>query len=214
VQFPWRFLGIALFLICFSAGAISFVDKKALRNVLAGTIVVMAIVLNLSYFQPEKTYDWLTDDIKLSGDDFRVQQGAAALDYLPKTVKEPPLDYAFEVSEVVEGDAEILNYSETSSTFFFDANVREDVVLDLPIIYFPSWEVYLAEGQGVPVTIYPSEVEGLVRVEIPKGPHMVYGKFVNTPVRKVANAVTVVSFLVLLGGFIVSSNKKGKRATI
>jgi hypothetical protein len=207
VQFPWRFLGIALFLISFAAGGISFVKGKMLGRALALSIIFVAIALNLNYFRPEKQYDWLTDEIKLSGVDFEVQQMAAPFDYLPKTVEGPPLNIAPDLPEVVEGDADIPNLTKTSNSFFFDAFVRERAVVDVPIIYFPDWEVYLLEGQGVPVNVYPSEVEGLVRVELPEGSHMVYGRFVNTPIRSVANTVTIVSFLVLVGGFIVSSNK-------
>lgn len=208
IQFPWRFLGIALFLICLSAGAFTFIKKKLIRGFISLVIIILAIVLNLNYFRPEKTYDWLTDEIKLSGDDLRVQQGAAALDYLPKTVIWPPLDFAFSVPEVVEGDATIPNFTETSSTFFFDAEVREDATLDLPIIYFPNWEAYIMTGAGIPIPVYPSEIEGLVRVEVPKGKHMVFGRFVNTRARQVGNAITVASFIILASGFIITSSKK------
>lgn len=208
VQFPWRFVGIAVFLISFAAGALSWVTNKMLRNALITLLLILGIVFNINYFKPEKMYSWLTDEIKLSGVDFEVQQGAAFMDYLPKTVKEPPVRTAFELPEVVEGEAEIPNFTKRSNSFFFDANVRENAIVDIPMIYFPKWEVYLLSGQGVPVNVYPSEREGLIRVELPQGKHMVYGRLTNTPVRNLANLTTGLSFAVLLFGFAINTRKR------
>jgi len=211
VQFPWRFVGMATFLISFAAGGISLLGSKVFKNALVVIFVILGIVLNINYFKPERMYDWLTDDIKLSGVDFEVQQGAAYLDYLPETVKDPPVGTAFTLPEVVEGQAEIPNFTKRSNSFFFDANVQEKSLVDIPIIYFPQWEVYLLSGQGIPINAYPSDKKGLIRVELPEGKHMVYGRFVNTPARNYGNLVTGVSFFALALGFVIDSKK---RATI
>lgn len=208
VQFPWRFLGMAVFLLSFAAGGVVLLENRIRRYLLIIVTVVLAVLLNINYFRPERTYDWLTDEIKLSGEDFLVQQKAAALDYLPATVEWPPLDIAPNTPILVAGEAELPNLTKTSNTFFFDANIYEDSVVDVPIIYFPEWEVYLLEGAGVRVVARPSEVEGLIRLELPKGNHMVYGRFVNTPARTAGNILTVVSFFILVSGAVLVANKK------
>ncbi|MEM2988131.1 MAG: hypothetical protein QXK26_03720, partial [Candidatus Bathyarchaeia archaeon] len=208
VQFPWRFLGIALFLISFASGGIFVGRSKVFKAILLPVVVVAAVVLNINYFRPERTYDWLTDELKLSGQDFLVQQTAAALDYLPRTVKSPPLDFSPDKPVLVEGDAELPNLTKTSSTFFFDANVYNDSIVDVPIIYFPEWEVYLLEGRGRPISVWPSDNEGKIRLRLPPGKHMVYGRFVNTWPRTVGNALTLAAFFALLGGAIVVNNKR------
>lgn len=208
VQFPWRFLGIALFLMSFASAGILMEQNKLFKVTLLPVIILVAIILNINYFKPERTYDWLTDEIKLSGQDFLVQQGAAALDYLPRTVKSPPLNTAPVKPVLVEGDAELPNLTKTSSTFFFDANVYKDSVVDVPIIYFPEWEVYLLEGQGKTIPAGPSENEGKIRIKLPPGKHMVYGRFVNTLPRTIGNILTVTAFFVLLAGAITVNNKR------
>ena len=208
VQFPWRFLGIAVFLLSLASGGIVFMGKTSIKSIIAVGIILAALVLNIGYFRPERTYDWLTDEIKLSGADYAVSQEAAFLDYLPVTVDAPPLDTAPEKPEIVSGEGEIPNFTKTSSTFFFDAKVHVESVIDIPIIYFPHWDVYTLEGQGQRVTRYPGEGEGLLRIVLPEGNHMVYGRLVNTQARVLGNSLTVLAFFVLISGAILTANKK------
>ncbi len=203
VQFPWRFLGICVFLISFAAGSV--------KKVFIPIVLLLTISLNIGYFKPETTYNWMTDDLKLSGDDFAVQQKSAPLDYLPKTVKSPPIDIAPDKPVLVRGNAELPNLTKTSRTFFFDANVFEYSIVDVPIIYFPDWEVYLLDGQGNLIDAAPSDNEGVIRIELPEGKHMVYGRLVNTPARTIGNLLTVIAFFVLMTmGVAVARNTKFK----
>lgn len=208
VQFPWRFVGLSVFLLSLAAGGISVFIRGFARMCAVVGIVFLALVLNLNYFKPERTYGWLTDEVKLSGVDLEMQKRAAALDYLPVTVEEPPIEFAQSRPEIAEGNGEIPNFTKTSSTFFFDAYINEPALVDVPIFYFPDWEVYILKGQGERVNAYPSEEKGLIRIELPEGKHMVYGKFVNTPVRALGNILTVVGSFVLLGGAALTGNKR------
>jgi len=203
VQFPWRFLGICVFLISFAAGSV--------KKVFIPIVLLLTISLNIGYFKPETIYNWMTDDLKLSGDDFAVQQKSAPLDYMPKTVKSPPTDIAPDKPVLVKGNADLPNLTKTSKTFFFDANVFEHSVVDVPIIYFPDWEVYLLEGQGNLIDVAPSDNEGVIRIELPEGKHMVYGRLVDTPARTIGNLLTVIAFFVLMAmGVAVARNSKFK----
>ena len=208
VQFPWRFLGIAVFLLSLASGGISNFPGKVFKKLLFIAVVITALVFNFAYFKHERTYDWLTDEIKLSGADLLVQQGAAAQDYLPATVGSPPLNTTLGKPVLVSGEAELPNLTKTSSTFFFDANVSRESEVDVPIIYFPNWEVYLLEGQGKRIDAAPSEIEGLIRISLPAGKHMVYGKFVSTPARILGNALSASAFFILIAGAVITNNKR------
>lgn len=207
VQFPWRFLGLAIFFFSFAIGSLSLIKHKAtVPTVFA--IVIVAFLFNISYFKPEIHFYEETDKTKLSGELFVIQQKAAYLDYLPKTVPEAPISLAPQRPQVVSGVAEIPNFTKTSSTFFFDANVAEDSEIDIPIIYFPDWEVYILEGQGEKLEVKSSGKHGTIHISLPPGKHMVYGRFVNTPIRTVANFITLGSILVLISGAVITNNKK------
>jgi hypothetical protein len=136
-----------------------------------------------------------------------VQQKAASLDYLPKTVLSPPLETAPNTPVLVSGEAELPNLTKSSSTFFFDANVYKDSIVDVPIIYFPNWNVYILEGQGREIEVQPSPEEGLIRLKLPKGKHMVYGRFTNTPARTLGNTLSIAAFFALLAWGVMTNNK-------
>ena len=103
----------------------------------------------------------------MSGEQYYIQQKSAVSDYLPKTAKEAPIELAPDKPHVVSGIAEIPNFTKTASTFFFDANVSEKAEINIPIIYFPDWEVYTLEGQGVPVKASPGGNLGTIHIILP-----------------------------------------------
>jgi hypothetical protein len=90
VQFPWRFLGLVIFMFSFAAGAIALFDKWLASSTLTATIILATLVLNFSYFKPGMYFWEDTDETKLSGEQFIIQQKSAILDYLPKTSKRAP----------------------------------------------------------------------------------------------------------------------------
>lgn len=207
VQFPWRFLGLSIFFFAFASGSFSLIKHKAVLPVMIAT-VVLAFLLNISYFKPDMHFYEETDETKLNGELFVIQQKAAYLDYLPKTVPEAPVSLAPELPQVVSGIAVIPNFTKTSSTFFFDADVSEGAEIDIPIIYFPNWEVYILEGQGEKLEVKPSGKHGTIHISLPPGKHMVYGRFVNTSIRTVANLISLGSILILISGAVITNNKK------
>lgn len=209
VQFPWRFLGPGVFLISLAGGSVTLFDFKLVKYVAVFIPMILAIILNVNYFKPFMHFYDETDQTKLSGELFFMQQQAAHRDYLPKTVSFPPSGLAPDKPYAINGIAEIPNFTKTSKTFFFDANVSETAEIDIPIIYFPDWEVYILENQGILLSSEPGGLHGTIRVVLPPGKHMVYGRFVNTPVRTVANAISVVSLFILgMGAIITFNNKK------
>lgn len=204
VQFPWRFLGLGVFFLSFCLGGLSLVKLK-LKYPLSFVLVLIVFALNISYFRPDAHFYDETDQTKLSGELFIIQQKSAYLDYLPKSVPNPPSELAPDTPEITSGEGEVLNFTKTSSTFFFDANIYDDAEIDIPIIYFPDWEVYTLKDQGIRVNAYPSGDHGTIHISLPKGNHMVYGRFVDTPIRTASNAISLLSLFILFGSAIVYS---------
>lgn len=208
VQFPWRFLGVAIFLLSFAAGILAKIKNKPLRLFLVLVPAVLAFALNVGYFHPHLYFETDTDQSKLSGEQFIIQQKSAILDYLPKTAKDAPKSLAPDKPWLVSGEAELPNFTKTASTFFFDAKVHDDAVIQIPIMYFPGWKVYSLSGQGIELPVEVGGQYGAMQITLPKGDYMIEGRFTNTPIRSVGNALTVISFFALLGGTILNLNKK------
>lgn len=204
VQFPWRFLGLTILFVSLAIGAIVTIPKLV-RWPAFILVVTLLIALNYPFFKPEHYWWWANDQEKLSGVQFELQQKAAILDYLPKSAEEAPRNKAPENPEIVSGKGLVSNFSKRSNSFFFDAEIFEDAAVQIPITFFPGWEV-IKEGKAIPS--YPSGKLGLISINLPQGKHIIGGRFRNTPVRFAGNAITVFSFLFLFSILILSENDK------
>lgn len=209
VQFPWRFLGPTMFFLAFLSGSISM-HKNISSKLLIIAAIIFALTLNFRYFIPIHNSRLITDEQKLSGTAFTLQQKSALYDYLPYTAKIPPQSEAFSKPKVITGDLSVGGFSKTSDSFSFDVNVYKNSSVEVPVMYFPGWKVYV-DGIKSPVRTHGDN--GLIQVDFLAGPHQVYGYFANTPIRETANIITLISFSVFLAVVVVGSyyakNKKG-----
>lgn len=203
VQFPWRFLGLVIFSISFAGGAL--VKTKYFGKLIAIIVILLTIILNFSYFKPWSRSYTVTDQEKLSGIAFELQQKSAILDYLPKTAPIAPKEKAFTAPRIISGEGNAYNFSKTSSSFFFDVEVYDYAKIQIPVMYFPGWKV-ISGGN-----ILKSEITGdygLITISLPQGKHIVQGRFENTQVRSVGNTLTAISAVFILVGIFLKENKK------
>lgn len=190
VQFPWRFLSIAI-LAASLIGAyfVSFFKSKWLI-IVSIVVCLSTILLNWQYFRPEHFYYDVTDAIKLTGQNFIDQQAGAILDYLPKTALEPR-ELAPSSPLIIKGKAQAANFVNHSNRWSFDVNVVSRATLDVPVFDFPNWTAFI-DGKVINHQIsFPS---GRIEIQVPEGEHTVGGIFENTPIRTFGNILSLVSF--------------------
>jgi hypothetical protein len=102
-------------------------------------VIVLAVILNWSYFKPRVFYE-VTDGEKLSGELWDIQRQGAILDYLPKTALEPR-EAAQETPLIISGEVEDTYFENYSNRWKFKVVVVKDAVIEVPVYYFPNWEV-------------------------------------------------------------------------
>ena len=193
VQFPWRFLSIAVFSASLVGGyLVSFFDGKSLIIVSTG-LVVITVLLNWQYFRPEHFYYGLTDTEILSGQNFVDQQKGALLDYLPKTALEPR-ELAPKDPYVASGSATITNFVNKSGSWEFKVKAEEESTVEVPVFDFPGWKVFV-NGEEFPHA--HENILGRIGVDLPVGEFEVSGKFTNTPIRNLGNTITLVSIVLV-----------------
>lgn len=193
-QFPWRFLSISIFTSSLLAGFFISVWKFRLQQILALLVFVLAISLNISFFRPEKHYLDVTEQDKLSGEWWDVQQRAGILDYLPKTAYEPK-EPAPSRGFVIDGDAELTNLEIKSNSWKIKVDAKKDSKLAVPVFDFPDWNVY---ANGRRINHDNSATIGLITFKLPQGNYQVVGKFEDTAVRKIANSISLISVVLLI----------------
>ncbi len=202
IQFPWRMLGPTIFFLSFLAGSIR-VSRNFITGLLSVSLVVITIILNYKFFIPVHYSRKVTESEKLTGVAFELQQKSAILDYLPKNVIVAPQAKAFDTPKKIFGDLNVGGFGKNSNSFYFDTDVYIDSVVEVPVMYFPGWKVYL---DGLEQTVQTHGAHGLIKVSLSTGKHNIYGKFTNTPIRNIANSLTLVSIGVMV--FVVLVSKK------
>ncbi|MBI5465542.1 hypothetical protein HY946_02940, partial [Candidatus Gottesmanbacteria bacterium] len=210
LQFPWRFLVFAaLFSSLLSGGFISkLYDKFKKQKIIQGIIVVvpisLVIILNKDYFLPARHLA-MTDKDYTNKEELNWRVSKMSFEYVPYGIatvlsdiqttqvdikKEELPDKPFEVSSGIKVvNQEILPHIKK---FLVEGDGGK---LTINTYYFPGWEVKI---DGQKVKIDDNNKFKLMTVEVPKGEHWVEAQFMNTPIRNLANILTVASFLSLL----------------
>ncbi len=192
IQFPWRFLAVSIFIVSITGAVVidSFLNKSKYLYLL---LIGLVIAVNFSYFKPKDYVDdsffakFLDKDIMHKGIDL-------TKDYLPIWVETVDVDY-FDKPRSQEGEIEVLESQRRSDYLKAKTAVKSDnSIIELPITYFPGWEVKL--DNKLISQLEPS-VGGLIRIELPKGVYNIEARFNNTPIRLVGNSLTVASLLLV-----------------
>ncbi len=202
-QFPWRFLSLSIFTSSLLGGFVASALKNKWQIYVSFLIIILTVALNWNYFKPKVFYS-VNDAQKLSGDHWNKERRGALLDYLPKTALEPR-EVAPDAPIVKSGQAEVSDFVNRSNRWMFEVDVAERSEIEVPVFYFPNWKIYI-DGNEHPLSY--DNVLGRISVTLDPGNYKVEGKFENTPLRTVANTITLIS----VAGFIIyqiyAKNKK------
>jgi hypothetical protein len=132
----------------------------------------------------------------------------SASECLPIWVVEEPNDSPLVAQYLSDGSIQKLDHSSLPASARAEL-LRHTVVSDeyrvvtseaftvqFNTIYFPGWQA-LVDGRPVPVTSsYP---QGLITFDVPAGEHRVVVRFGDTPVRTVANLVSLAALVTVVG---------------
>jgi hypothetical protein len=202
MQFPWRFLALSIFLLCLLSGYFIYQSGKY-KYLLGIASVVVAFYLSISFFVPK---DWLniTDSDKFSGVSWQKQMTISIFDYLPIYSTLPPINEAPPTPEIMDGKAEVLEYTKGSDFQYGTIKVNEDASIRLPLFDFPGMVVKV---NGEKVSHYNNDCRGhdfcygLISVDLPVGEYKIEVELTDTPVRKIGNFITLISLASLVWFF-------------
>jgi hypothetical protein len=202
VQFPWRFLTIVTFCFSFLAGAVPVFLKKLSTKYYVLCTAILAIGLiafNWNYFLPKGgKMGALTDEEKFSGAAWGLQQTAGIFDYLPKTAVENPKESQKVLAEIMTGKGEVIEPNQGTNWAKFKVQVdSEQATVRINIFDFPNWKIFI-DGKAVEKFISKDERWGRMYFEASQGDHQVYLKLYNTPLRTLANIISLVSWVGLV----------------
>lgn len=203
VQFPWRFLAVAVFSASLLGGFLVSSISAKYQKYLMVLIVILTVVLNFNFFKPDKFYPNLSDQQKLSGQLWDQQQKAAILDYLPQTALKPQ-EVAPSLPTIISGKANIEGFKNRSNRFEFNIDVIEAAKIEVPVFDFPNWQVRVNDS----LVAHTQGTIGRIAFSLDKGEYLVGGRFENTAIRTLSNGITLVSTFLLMVIIFYAQSKK------
>ncbi len=210
VQHPNRFLGVAAFLLAMLAGmsVVTLPERQRLGGLLVGIGLLFISAVPLLY---PRYYDPLPAPPTPTGM-MTYERSIGAIgttsfgEYLPVWVRqiprESPLEPVYQSSGSVERlDAAYLPQGASIETSRYSFNQAE-VVIDSPqpyravfhTFFFPGWQATV-DARSVPVR--PVTERGLIGIEMPAGRHRLQLFFTKTPIRSVADGISLGALIIL-----------------
>ena len=195
LQFPWRFLLIAIFFFSvLSGGILKFVRYKKNNLFVATLLIFLVIFINVGFFRPSKWYD-ITDRDKFSGELWEKQLTISIFDYLPIYASLPPSSPAPEQPYFIRGEGgQIKNFQKGTDWQKFQVEVVSESLLQLPLYDFPGWQV---SANGEPVEINHENELGLITIRLKEGHYRIEARLNDTPVRKLGNIISIAGIITL-----------------
>lgn len=208
LQFPWRFLEFSALFSSLLAGAVVIVVKNKSAQLIVGSVLLCALLVqSVKLFVPQFYQPTMSDSELTSDTAIKWHVSSTSFEYLPKGVKTVTLPSGalgvdIDQSRTAKGHYQVLSGAPNISTaqfspnaFRLNLNSSQPSVLQFNIVNFPIWMVWM---DGQPLSTYDTNAYKLVTVTVPAGSHILSGKFVDTPIRLLANSVTIVTALALI----------------
>lgn len=197
LQFPWRLLSPATFLICFAAGTFTYIPfpNEKIKNVLLyGGIAVGVTTLLAFSVVNHGAYSSIPDqDITPK----KIREGwlqtTVFSEYLPIWVKEKPSAPVSHRLTSSRTDVEVNKIEESPRRHFYKVVAKGETLLTVNLFYFPGWKLYVNNSEIQPQI----SNQGLMQFDVPKGQFLVDLKFENTPVRVIGNSLSILGLLLL-----------------
>jgi len=201
IQFPWRLLLMTTF---FSAilSAFIFDHIRNRSSMLFWISLAMVVLFNVAYFNPEKYINtdenyylkkyFANIDTNGRSNQFSDEYLNNSEDYLPTMLWSDvkPVKVPQEKITTADGDLSFVEISSTKYSAMVESTDGTNLVLHS--FYFPGWTAYI-DGQKTLVT--PNNPVGDISLKVPSGSHKIEIVFEDTPLRKLANFISLFSFI-------------------
>ena len=206
IQYPWRLLTYAVLGISMIGGAVVVLIRNRLqRLLLVGAVCIMVVSVNAKWFLGQFTINKPAGSYE-SQEELRYGVSKISDEYLPPDFVRPqkPSESSYDalpLSSQYSAETEV--DTETYTKIAFQSNVDTEVTLQR--LYFPGWE-YWVNGKKV----LPNIQHSLPRIAVPAGESVLEMHFFNTPVRSLANLISIIT----LGSLLVVYGSKKTSETI
>lgn len=187
IQFPYRFLGVACILGSF------FVAKIIDEWVVLGKYIAV-IIIGILLFHTFTVLQGIQTNNRQDGFYSTNEATTTVADeYLPKWITNRPEKRSYDRMTFFMGSGEIHPVIETTQTVKAEILANEESMIQINSIYYPGWGVTL---NGISQPINYSNSDGLIRIMVPAGKHILFAQFRETLSRFLADCLSCISIII------------------
>ena len=201
-QFPWRFLSVQAFVAALATGGLALLPGRRWLVPILSIALLLAALGNLH-----------TDHLRLTDADVTARKLAeyewysgnigstVSAEYLPQTVQPRPVTSAWlnggsrDSVTVLAGAADVMLLERKAIHQRWSVTATDETTLVFPTMAWPGWLVELDRQQ---IDFEPAAGSGLIQMTLPAGEHEVALRLARTPVRLVAEWVSLTAVLLLI----------------
>lgn len=190
IQYPWRLL---TFVVPFTAYAAAYWVRRMKRQWWGILFAFIALIAAHSYVRPV-LYEPRSESYYLARPNFT--DGTSSMGNSFSTIWSG-WKTTRPASTIIVKNGDLVGKSKweyMDKEFTVSMKQSGDIIVNT--LYFPGW-MTAVDGSIVPIDY---QKEGIIRFPVSEGTHVIRVHFTETPVRKTANAISVVS-LVILGAY-------------
>lgn len=201
-QYPWRFLIMASFFASFIGGSLFFVLEKFIKDknkyhLLVFLAFTFMIFVSLKFFVPQEILSKNSKDYT-SKHALNWEASKISDEYLPKSFIVPQNEYQIpDINNLTTPEISIRILQRKTQYTKLEVNIRSVGDYILPLSYFPAWQAKI-DGKEEKLK---QGLRGSI-ISLPKGKHILELSFVQTPIEKLGNLISVAGILLLFAGII------------
>ncbi len=195
IQYPWRFLVLATAASSFLAGSAAWwLNQQGWRGKLGvGLVILILLTLNAKFFQPERMLSFGVAEY-VNEENIKWTTSRISDEYLPRDfpVSTNRDEAAWKKVVVLAGEVAISDLISKSHRLNFEVTANPPTGGEILIntAYFPGWRLWM-DGQEQE----PQIQAGKIKLSLPAGRHQVNLRFTNTPIRTLANLISLITWL-------------------
>lgn len=204
LQFPWRFLnfvGLSLSVVV-AVGVYLFHKTFFITNrvIILLAIIIFAITLffNAKLFAPQS---FIQHPLSYYTSESYLKWYVSSLsdEYLPKNFKKisSKNDVVKFPLEIISGNGVISNFVHTTNLLRANLSLSQSSPVHIYIAYFPAWK-FKVDNHPVNFSIQHDGIQVL----IPKGNHVIEAQYQKTTIENIADIISLVGVIIVVGLFL------------
>lgn len=200
-QFPWRMLTVSVITTAVLGGITASVVPKRLGYAVVILVTVVAGLTTLPMWRakayivrPEQYYAGIYESTTDTGESSPIWS-VRFMERQPQAV-----------AEVIDGDAQIVPQGRTSTQHIYEVTAARRTRIVENTLYFPGWNVYV-DGVSSEIQFQDPNYRGLMTFWVEEGTHKVEVLFSETKLRMMANLLSILGAVLLIGSIIVAMRR-------